>query len=395
MPRNAGYVWEYRFREKVNGKSVERTRVIGTLKDYPTESAARRAVELIRVNLNANIPAAGPVMPFKVLSAHYCRHEMPMDNHEDKAYSTKKTNYGYLRKWIIPKWGEYAISQITPVMVEEWLRTALVFEKKQRVTDGDKVRLVEVKQKLANGSRVKIRNLMSAIYRHAMRHGFIKENPIRLVRQGSKRSKVPEILELEEIRALLAAVRLRERSMILMDLGAGLRRGELFGLMWMDIDFEKKIAHVRRSIVETVPGKVKTEVSEKPMPLDDYILADLLAWYTATPYKKPTDYVFATDSNRAGKKRGKQPVWPNKVLDYWIRPVAQQVGIRKKIGWHTFRHTFSNLLRANHEDVKTVQELLRHASPKTTLELYSQAVSQDKRDAQSRLVKLFVAVGKV
>jgi hypothetical protein len=42
MPRNAGYVWEYRFREKVNGKSVERTRVIGTLKDYPTESAARR-----------------------------------------------------------------------------------------------------------------------------------------------------------------------------------------------------------------------------------------------------------------------------------------------------------------------------------------------------------------
>ena len=64
-----------------------------------------------------------------------------------------------------------------------------------------------------------------------MRHGFIKENPIRLVRQGSKRSKVPEILELEEIRALLAAVRLRERSMILMDLGAGLRRGELFGLI--------------------------------------------------------------------------------------------------------------------------------------------------------------------
>jgi integrase len=361
MPRKSGHVWEYRFREKVNGKVVERTRVIGTVKDYRTEAAARRAVELIRVNLNANAPAVGPVTPFKVLSAHYCQREMPMDNHEDKAYSTKKTNYGYLRKWILPKWGEYAISQITPVMVEERLRTALVYEKKHRVMDGDNVELVKVKQKLANGSKVKIRNLMSAIYRHAMRHGFINDNPIKLVRQGAKRSRVPEILELEEIRALLAAVQLRERTMILMDLGAGLRRGELFGLMWMDIDFEKKIAHVRRSIVDNVPGKVKTEVSEKPMPLDDYILADLVAWYAATPYKKPTDYVFATDSNRAGDKRGKQPVRPNKVLDYWIKPVAKQVGITKKLGWHTFRHTFSNLLRANNEDVKTVQELLRHA----------------------------------
>ena len=131
--------------------------------------------------------------------------------------------------------------------------------------DGDNVELLRVKQKLANDSKVKIRNLMSAIYRHAMRQGIINDNPIRLVRQGAKRSRGPENLELEEIRALLAAVQLRERTMILMDLGAGLRRGELFGLSWMDIDFENKIAHVRRSIAEAVPGKVKTEVSEKPL----------------------------------------------------------------------------------------------------------------------------------
>ena len=42
-----------------------------------------------------------------------------------------------------------------------------------------------------------------------------------------------------------------------------------------------------------------------------------------------------------------------------IRPVAKANGINKNIGWHTFRHSFGTLLKANGEDVKTVQELLR------------------------------------
>jgi len=51
----------------------------------------------------------------------------------------------------------------------------------------------------------------------------------------------------------------------------------------------------------------------------------------------------------------------------------------KKVSWHTFRHTFSTLLKANGEDVKTVQELLRHASTRITLDVYTQAVTPAKR----------------
>ena len=177
--------------------------------------------------------------------------------------------------------------------------------------------------------------------------------------------------------------------MVLLDAGSGIRRGELFGIKWEDVDFEQQQVFIRRSIVKQIAGKVKTETSEKPMPLDDYMTADLLAWYTLTPYRNPDHYVFATDSNRAGDKRGKQPCWPNKVMDYWIKPVARSVGITKPLGWHTFRHTFATLLKANGEDVKTVQELLRHASSRITLDLYAQALTPAKRDAQSRVVKAF------
>jgi hypothetical protein len=60
------------------------------------------------------------------------------------------------------------------------------------------------------------------------------------------------------------------------------------------------------------------------------------------------------------------------------------------IVWHTFRHSFGTILKANGEDVKTVQELLRHANSRITLDVYTQATTTNKRAAQSRVVKMMV-----
>jgi hypothetical protein len=112
----------------------------------------------------------------------------------------------------------------------------------------------------------------------------------------------------------------------------------------------------------------------------------LLSWYEVTPYKKPSDYAWATDANRAGAKRGKQPVWLSTVMRDYIQPAARKLGINKKVSWHTFRDTFSTLLKGNGEDVKMVQELLRHSTAKMTLDTYAQALSPQKRAAQRKVV---------
>ena len=109
------------------------------------------------------------------------------------------------------------------------------------------------------------------------------------------------------------------------------------------------------------------------------------SWYRVTPYRESTDWVFATDSARAGKKRGKQPFWLAKIMQYHIQPLLRDLGITKKVAWHTFRRTFTSLLTANGENVKVVQELLRHSSSKVTLDIYAQAKMQDKRRAQHRI----------
>ncbi|WP_229669100.1 tyrosine-type recombinase/integrase [Edaphobacter acidisoli] len=82
-------------------------------------------------------------------------------------------------------------------------------------------------------------------------------------------------------------------------------------------------------------------------------------------------FVFAST-----RKRGKLPYSPDSSLTRSFRPAANRAKIAKHIGWHTFRRTFSTLLKANGEDIKTVQELLRHATVKMTLEVYAQAVTR-------------------
>jgi len=76
-------------------------------------------------------------------------------------------------------------------------------------------------------------------------------------------------------------------------------------------------------------------------------------------------------------------------MRHFIQPIAKKLGIRH-ISWHTFRHTYSTLLRANGEDPKVVQELLRHSSIKVTMDVYTQAVTDAKRKAQSKVVKMIV-----
>ena len=60
----------------------------------------------------------------------------------------------------------------------------------------------------------------------------------------------------------------------------------------------------------------------------------------------------------------------------YIRPAAQRAGIHKRLGWHTFRHTYSTLLRSVGTEFKVMQELLRHSSFRSMLDVYTQAARE-------------------
>ncbi len=105
---------------------------------------------------------------------HYRQRELATDN-EWKTLSTRVTYEGYLRKWIVPRWGATNLSAIRAVEVELWLGTL----------------------PLARASRAKIRNLMSVLFNHARRHDFIDRNPITAKAQsGAQHQKLcPRVFE--------------------------------------------------------------------------------------------------------------------------------------------------------------------------------------------------------
>ncbi len=88
------------------------------------------------------------------------------------------------------------------------------------------------------------------------------------------------------------------------------------------------------------------------------------------------------------KMNGKQPYWPETLLKCYVQPIAKQLGITKKIGWHTFRRSFATLLTGSNENTKTTQELMRHANAGITMNLYAQALTPAKRAAHLKVVEM-------
>ena len=358
-------VWIYRWYETgTDGTSKYRKAIVGTVATLANETSALKAAQALRIDANQQAPhAEGGPRTVAELIAHYRLKELVGENKGRKAFSTRATYECYLKLWILPRWGDLRIDQVKSVAVEEWLDSI----------------------KRAKGTRAKIRNIMSAVFHHAMRYEWVDRNPIKLVRQSAKREKVPEVLELFELQLLLSKLFVRERTLALLDAATGLRVSELLALRWSDVDFENLELNVTRSIWHQVVGNCKTEASAKPVPMDSYMAEDLLRWRRQSDYASDDDYVFASET-----MKGKQPYWPDNLMKRHIRPVAKANGINKNIGWHTFRHSFGTLLKANGEDVKTVQELLRHANSRITLDVYTQAVNSNKRAAQSKVVKMMV-----
>jgi integrase len=371
--RKAGpHRWEYLWRENdVTGKRVRRTNVIGTVEQYPTRELAQAAVNGLRMQINEDrLRQPGHDILVAELVDHYTQVELS-EGIGWHSHATRLVYRQFLARWIRPNWGKVSLWSVRTIAVERWLRGL------QRA-DGTP---------LANATKAKIRNLLSVLFNHAIRYEWLGqgENPITLVRQSAKRMRIPEVLEPSEVQGLLLQLKSCFRLMVLLDVTTGLRRSELFALKWSDVDFSNMRLDVSRSIYLGHIGHCKTESSRKPVPLDDRVAADLWLWKETTRYRQPNDWIFASPHNQ-----GKHPFWPDALLEKIIRPAALRAGITKKIGWHTFRHTFSTLLIANGENVKVVQELMRHASSRCTLEVYSQARILAKRQAQERVVQMII-----
>ncbi|HWH61088.1 MAG TPA: site-specific integrase [Terriglobales bacterium] len=330
------------------------------------KTAALKAVDGLRLDINTDVTAPLNDVTVDELIAHFKDIELADSN--GKTTRTKDVYRYQLDKVISPRWGTSRLSEVKPIAVERWLN----------------------EMPGAAGTRYKTKGVMGVLFQHAMRYEWTERNPIRLVRQSTMPEHEQIVLEPIEIQALLSELKEPFRTLILLASVTGLRRGELFGLKWEDVNFKEGEIHVRRSVVDQVEGPPKTLASRRPVPMSADLAIALENWKKQTSFPEPEHWVFASPLSV-----GKRPYWPDAVLKRHVYPAAKRANITKRIGWHSFRRTLATLLQSSGASVKTTQELLRHASPGITMGIYAKAVTADKRQAQDAIAAMFVPSSSV
>jgi integrase len=281
-----------------------------------------------------------------------------------KSFSTAENHRLLFKRYIEPRWGHFRLSAIRTVEVEEWLHSL----------------------PLAPASKAKLKCILSVLYNHAIRYEWLTFNPISRVRASQKRLRDKDVLAPDEFQRLVRNLSVRDRAMVLLIGSTGLRRSEMIALTWSDLDFRTMEVSVLRSCVRNRIGKTKTESSCRPVPLHPVVLSALLEWRKRSPYASDLDSLFPSIWHK-----GKKPLSPDSILEKSIRPALAREGIvGKRIGWHSFRHSLATNLRSLGVDIKVAQELLRHSSCRTTLDIYTRAVDRQKREASVKVVELML-----
>jgi integrase len=239
---------------------------------------------------------------------------------------------------------------------------------------------------LAPSSKSKLKCVLSVLYNHAIRYEWLTFNPISRVRTSQKRLRDKDVLTPEEFQQLVQQLSVRDRAMVLLIGSTGLRRSEMIALTWSDLNLRTMEVNVLRSCVRNRIGKTKTDSSCRPVPLHPLVLNALLEWRAKSPFLTDVDFLFPS-----ARLKGSKPLSPDSILEKSIRPALARIGVvGKHIGWHSFRHSLATNLRSLGVDVKVAQELMRHSSCRTTLDIYTRAVDQQKREASLRVVELML-----
>ena len=236
--------------------------------------------------------------------------------------------------------------------------------------------------------------VLRLILREAVKMGALGRNPMDGVPQPRRPHHEMKILPPADWRRCREYLIRRESHwtpLFTLAITGGLRRSELSGLRWGDLDTETGILTVRRAVHKLKPGEFivrepKTARSRRGVALDKGTLAVLAAHRESADKAaemfgrtvQPGDYIFA---------RGDGTPWPGEAFSLaWRRTIAA-LGIRG-VRFHDLRHSAASLMLAGGVPVQLVSARLGHSSPAITLGVYAHALPGASQDAAEKLAAI-------
>lgn len=351
--RKRGNKYQYRFtvRDPITNQRKEVSKG-----GFDREQDAERAMILAIADYERGQFEPNSKMTFKQLSEIWL--EDKQDNvRESTMYSYKRV----LNARIMPTFGKLDIKNIKAMHIRNFYQ--------------------KLKQQGMSKKYISyVGTVLGSIFKKGVQMELIYKNPVENVDKPKMPKTKQKSWTAEQALRFLSAAKLRANYYLAYSLAfnTGMRIGEVLGLHWEDVDIYNKMIHVQHTITlnegEYVIGPVKTESSDRFIPISDSLIKELLEHKTHSEYTSK-DLVFRTKNNSL--------VDPY-TLRYMMRVISDELGL-PRIRFHDIRRTHTSILIDAGVSPKVVSQRLGHSDVSITLNVYTDVFDEKQVEATEKI----------
>jgi integrase len=317
---------------------------------------------------------------------------------EDKYLSEETSNktqevYGSIVKsHLIPYLGNKFIEDIDPLLILQYMKDLTKptsRQSKSRAEGG-----------LSSGTRQQHYFVLRSIFKRAVDWQVLNSNPMTRISKPVLKREQREVYNLDDIKALFKAIQdepFEKFILIKFTLFTGMRRGEVSGVQWSDIDFETGVLDIQHALYYTTKkgyylDDTKNASSKRKVQLSPSLIDDLKKLQEQQNKIKPAkkdqwekgryNFIFVNDENF-------KPYFPL-TISKWFRRFLKRKNL-KHITFHDLRHTLATLLINKGVHAKVISNILGHSNIQTTMNIYGHVLKEAEMNVASGIDDMLAA----
>lgn len=300
--------------------------------------------------------------------------------------TTKENYYIYFKKHIKGSLiGKKAINKLTALDMQRFYNKKFMGDDKNKELSSTTVRYINI--------------IISGALNQAVRNKLVNDNVCKSVVLPAKKRVEIVPLTVQEVKKFLNVAKYdRLYALYLLEMMTGMRRGEILGLKWEDIDFENKKINIRHNLCivnnddENTTKKTKlvlldpkTEKSKRTIPINMQVIYELQEHRKRQEDEKENYQDIYKDMGMVFCKVDGNYIYPRDFLRQY-QGLLQKAGIEIK-RFHDLRHTVASIMINENENPRVIQELLGHSQISTTMDIYAHVMEETKIRSLDNLYK--------
>ncbi len=314
------------------------------------------------------------------------------DEKSDNTYYKYKNS---IEKYISPNLGSIRLKDLKAIHIEKFL-------KKLRMT---KISYGNKEKNISPTTIQTYYGILRTALNKAVKLQMLNDNPCKFIDTPKRAKFKANILTLDEIKLVKQYLDLNKYNDYIFNLALdltlelGLRRGEMCGLTWDNVNFIDKTITLNKALIrvekEYVISGLKTESSYDTLPISSFLCEKLKTHKNIQKLNKlkyGSTYKNTNTFNNINYKliftwENGEYITPSRFLQR-LKRLMKQCEIDKNIRWHDLRHTNATLLLEGGVNIKTVQERLRHSLIQTTMDTYAHVTEKMNREATNTITNI-------